>query len=279
VKASWLVAGLIGVAVGWGGHALWAHDPVRPVPPATAPAAPAPTVATPGSIPVRPITAPRADPAPASCPEELARTRAELEKHLTAPEKFERGAPNPDGERRIAAELDRVLKDKTASHALECRGQVCKLDVLEHRDHRGDWMDPLQSDDQLLRLASGRSFGNTKPVKDPVSGEPMIHSEAYLQLVDPDEVSGLDLLRSAYKAFRAGGDVAACGRRFPSVTGDLDLAVTVENGPGFTVETGGTLAMTDAGNCLESALRAALARVALPEHVSPGVLHAQLKLP
>jgi len=284
-KASWLVAGVVGAGIGWLGHALAVRTMASSAPASSSQASP-PSSAAPSSARVPPASAspsldssaPRAAAAPpAPCAEELARARAELQKYLPPNEQFARGAADPDAERRIAVDLGRVLKDVT--HTLECRGRVCKVEIVEHRDARGDWMGAMQSDDVLRKLSRGFMFGATVPTKDPVSGEALVHSEAYITVADPAETNSLDFIGAAVKSFKAGGDVAACARRFPSAHGDLEVAVWLVEEQGFRVDSGGTLAMTDPGNCIESALEGALARVRLPERYQTAVVHTAFKLP
>jgi hypothetical protein len=281
-KASWLIAGAVGAAIGWGARSWRAarSTPVADAPPAGASSPPGSTgaLAPSRAAPPSPSPSPHvATAAPATCAEELAKTRAELAKFLPPNERFARGSADPGAERRIGSDLDRVLKEVT--HTVECRDRVCKIEIVEPRDRRSNWMGDLQEDKKLGASVRGMMFAATTPTKDPVSGEPLERSDVYVAVADPEETHAADLLLPAVDAFKASGDVAACGRRFPGASGDLDAAVWLKEGSGFDVDSGGTLAMTEAGSCIESALRAALARIRLPDRYSTAVVHTRFKLP
>jgi hypothetical protein len=78
---------------------------------------------------------------------------------------------------------------------------------------------------------------------------------------------------------RCGPAGSVKARQFTSVSGDLDVAIWITEGEGFRIDSGGTLAMTPAGGCVETALLSALRRVRLPERYSSAVVHTVYKLP
>ena len=110
-------------------------------------------------------------PPPKTCDErvkvlqsELATTQARLEPLLPASERFDRAMPNPDGERRIAADIERLLDG--ADHSLECRGLTCRVQVVQKSGEKKDFWGPLQSDEALSKKVEGQAFHAPRPAKD-----------------------------------------------------------------------------------------------------------------
>jgi hypothetical protein len=207
--------------------------------------------------------------------QELAATQARLEPLLPASERFERAAPNPAGERRIAADLDRVLG--ALDHVLECRGDTCRVQVVQRRGDKTDFWESLQSDEALAKKVHGQSFQAPRPAKDPVLGEPLRVFDAYLDLEATDVTSGLEVLEPL-RALRNAWEVGACGRRFPDMHGDLDVQFDLQPEKGIDIIEGGSLAGTPAGICLDVVVRNAVSRIKLPPRYSPALVNLALTL-
>lgn len=83
-----------------------------------------------------------------SCETETERLTAQLEAfeaellgRLSLAELFERGAPDPALEARLAPRLDPLLAEE--KHRLTCRGSICKVEVRDRAGSGGRWRGAL----------------------------------------------------------------------------------------------------------------------------------------
>jgi RNA polymerase sigma factor (sigma-70 family) len=98
-------------------------DPIggRPLPPSRLPAFAAAAAPTNERCP---------EPVP-SLQQELAQRQGELESRLAPFQLFEKGTPNPEAERNFSAVIDdAVRRGGRCAHTVECRGRVCKVQLL-----------------------------------------------------------------------------------------------------------------------------------------------------
>jgi hypothetical protein len=144
---------------------------------------------------------PRTDYSPASAPEcrkkvealqgEIERAATELRRVMPADRLFRLGAPNEPARARMAPVLARLMGSDAGpppEHTVECRDYVCKVSVLDTEGGPSPdrWMLPLQSPEMRLYTHHGVQFTGGGFVKDPVSGEGLRRSEAFIKLANPD---------------------------------------------------------------------------------------------
>jgi hypothetical protein len=173
-------------------------------------------------------------------------------------------------------EIDRVLTE--VPHSVECRAGVCKIEIVQKDGEKIDH-DALNADEKVHQLTAGRMMKAAQLRRDPITGESQHVWDEYLTVADPAAVRGMDVVGPVMKAFRESGVVSDCGRRYPGANGTVDANVAVAPETGLSIETAGTIINTEAGRCIDSALRAALSRISLPKSFEPASLHARYKLP
>jgi len=198
-----------------------------------------------------------------------ARSRIErYEKKLPPSTRFEI-ADAGDGaqELRVRPEIDRVLGE--CAHTLECRGAICKVEIVEKSDGIWDWTKALQSDPSLQRLLGGAEYHGRTPAQDPVTGEELWRSDVYLVINDPDVTFGLDVVTLVWEDLERSGFVRACAERNAAAKGVLQLAIVLDQETHeITVVAGGTLPNTAVGTCLVAAVERAYAATTVPVHVT-----------
>lgn len=202
---------------------------------------------------------------------ELERLRAA---HLPRPQRFAELPPNPELGAALTAELGRHLPPElAASLERECRGDACRIGLPPRVDSR-PW---------LARLRESTWLGET------LHEVPGPGHAVWFERHAAGSVSSSDLLQQALQDFEASGAIAACqdrhGRNSGTLEAVLSLAPAPPQGaasaedPGIVVETGGRLAGTALGSCIDQELRRAVAARTLPPRHQRADLLAQYPLP
>lgn len=246
-----------------------------PSPPSVAAPRPAPP-----SAPVRSRAPVASATLPAACPDQLAAVEArladaerEVEARLRLDERFDRSAPSAAADARVRPLIERALADAPDSVAwdLECRGEVCRLEVVQPDGQRDwDWSTRLQEVPGRHDLFVSSMFSGGAPTQDPVSKAPLFTSTAHFQLRGEGMVSGLEVLGALLAAYHASPEVAACKTQHPA-PGWLSLRLRLDPAePHITIDAGGSLAVEPGGACLLAALEARAAATSIP----PGAMGA-----
>jgi hypothetical protein len=221
----------------------------------------------------------RAETDPAQCPTALADCRADLSSldectsSLPLHKRFPIGQRNADGEARIAAVLPKVFADPAPATDLECRDDVCRVDIVwtEGQDQE-EYIQRFQDPELWGDLVGGRSFHSGRPGVDPISGEAVFSESIYLELRTAGTVNGMKILEELVGAFMASDARAVCAARHGD-RGRLELRIDIgEDGDGgITIAAGGDLAGKPGGKCLVDRLEAMAAETPVPARVSGAV--------
>ena len=269
-RLAWLLGGLlvasllVNLELWHRRHETGGASTSQPRPAATRAAHPSGSAASVAGVPrpVRPAPGAGTSLRDQSCPDQLrglgqrlADAEQQLDRYLPPDKRFEKGAPSPALESKMQRALVQILDGAPDgwSHNLECRADVCRLDMIARDGSEDfDWMHKLQS--QRPDGVVGMMFGASRPGQDPVTKEPLTSESAYLR-VRSGAASGQAILSDVIARLDGGGAAARCGAAHPDATGywsiRLDLSPEARH---ITVSEGGTLAATPAGSCLRAAL-------------------------
>src|SRR5262249_36455475 len=136
-------------------------------------------------LPPEPLSLRPAAPAQ-SCEERLTAAERELAELKSAVatrdastlslQQFQNGESNPALEKHLEPDLARALKtdENKREYTLECRGRICRLELLTSENDR-DWQMALQQD--LRKHIAGVMFAGRTPTTDPVTKEALFKSE------------------------------------------------------------------------------------------------------
>ena len=209
----------------------------------------------------------------------LAKADAELDRHLSPREAFDRSAPDPVREAPVHDALAKLLADapKGWSWQLECRGATCKLDVVEHDGGDPyDWMAKMR-DGALHDQVDGMGFMAAVPSQDPTTKEPLVTHTAFMQLVGVTTVSGTEILERIVARFHADLGRGVC----PSdESGFLSLQLGLDaSARHVDVAAGGTLAVEPVGTCMLHDLDAAIAAEPIPDNARSAMVYDSVELP
>ena len=262
-------------------------------PPAAAPAAPRPAgevhPTRPAGVAPSPAAGTVAADLSASCPtqlaamtDRLAAAERKLEDRLNLDEKFERGgAGATDQEDALRAGLDKLFAEAPDgySHQVECRGSVCKIEVVQpERGPEFEWNMRIQQE-LLHDVTEGYMMTSGTPSHDLVSKDALMSRLIYAEMNDADTVNGLDTLEAVLAALAASGAAASCAASDPtegflSLRLDLDPTDRV-----VTYAAGGTVASAAVGRCLLAALEDAIAATPVPPNARSAALYHTIETP
>jgi len=200
-------------------------------------------------------------------------------KYLPPRDAFERSALDPSREGPIRDALAKLFADapKGWSWQVECRGSVCKLDVVgPDGGDPYDWEKKVQQG-PLRDEVVGMGFSAGVPSQDPVSKDPLVSYDAFMTLAPAGTVSGNEILQQILARFRADLDKGAC----PSnETGSLTVQLRLDPlARQVNVAAGGTLAVTPVGTCMLRDLDAAIAADPVPDNARSAMVHYNVDLP
>lgn len=267
---------------------VWAftREPDQGVSPtASSPAKPAaqptstPSVGSP--VPRKPVAAsPTAATAPCSaavdaCREVRSRYRAMEREHAT-PDSFDTLPPNPTLEKNVRPALERLFSGSAADHDLECRGPLCRLEVVMGAEYEAAGEDPndltlpLQGTGALDGYICGFGSGGGRPTTDPVAREGVTARTLFLRACEEPPLQSAAWLQRLQAEAKRAGIVRQCQARFPN---DAAMWVSLQLGAPDSEE---RLQLNGLGNqsqelvaCMLEGLRAIAARVDLPEPSAP----------
>lgn len=193
-------------------------------------------------------------------------------------ERFERGQPNEAARARLSPAVKRFLEQAGANFDIECRGDVCSIDVIT-RAGQEDLTERLQRDPEIRKLASGLRFESPTPTNDPVSKQPMWREKVMVAIKQgEDAADGKALLDQAYQRFLDSGALARCYSESAD-RGVLEIRMDIEDDGSILVSAGGDLGAKPAGRCLVSALERAAAEISKPSNVRGAVVFRAAELP
>lgn len=222
-----------------------------------------------------------------TCPDQLrdlgqrlADAEQQLDRYLPPDKRFEKGAPSPALESKMQRALAQILDGAPEgwNHNLECRADVCRLDMVE-RDGSDefDWMARIQR--QRPDGVGAMAFEASRPGQDPVTKEPLTSQAAYLR-VQSGAQSGQAILADVIARLHGGGAVARCEVAHPEAEGywsiRLDLSPETRR---ITLLEGGTLAATPVGSCLRAALDQIIDATNVPDAFTGAVTFDTVSLP
>ena len=240
------------------------------------------------------VSAPITQPAPTAqqlgtCSESLAACGAQITalhelyaQYLPPHKQFARGSRNEEGEAAVSAILDAIFTGESPAYDLECRADVCRVEIVSRQsDDRADLMRHLQDTDLWGDLVRGRSFRAGKPSVDPVSGEALFSQTVHLRLTDVEAVDGMNVLSDLLDAFYNSGSRAQCFAEHPDEgTLSVRLDVGTEEAAGrIRVYAGGDLAAKPGGRCLIATLETLAGQTPLPPQVSGAVRFVTIEAP
>ncbi len=208
-------------------------------------------------------TAPPKEAAPSTTPgtcsryqAEVARLQTEVDKYLPWEQRFERGSPSEVTHKKVAPELKRIIEPTGASFNVECRGEICKIDIVRKKGQ--DFTEALQHDQKLRGMVLGYQFTAPEPTSDPVSGEALWRESVTVKMPAPSDQpqppNGMPLLEGVIDRFEKSGSVKRCASDSPNDKGDLDLRLDVEPSGRIGVLAGGELHLKQSGRCFLAAL-------------------------
>ncbi len=197
--------------------------------------------------------------APGTCSKyqaEVARLQTEVDKYLPWEQRFERGSPSEVTQKKVAPELKRIIEPTGASFNVECRGEICKIDIVRKKGQ--DFTEALQHDQKLRGIVLGYQFTAPEPTSDPVSGEALWRESVTVKMPSPSDQpqppNGMLLLEGVIDRFEKSGAVKRCASDSPNDNGDLDLRLDVEPSGRIGVLAGGELHLKQSGRCFLAAL-------------------------
>lgn len=217
----------------------------------------------------------------ASCLETRASLEGELDKTLPPMRRFElsEGRPgDPALEGRFGRELSRVLAD--VDHSLECRGDVCRIEIVTGENDEPTWMEKVQHDREIRALASRMTFVAPRPTTDPVSGKGLLAHQFFVGLKERDAVSGMEILEGLIAELERSGAIERCAREHPDDAGTLTYRLRIDGDrTRIGIDLGGDLYATAAGRCIGEAQAQIAAAETLPDNVSRAMKYHHIRLP
>jgi hypothetical protein len=190
-------------------------------------------------------------------------------RHLPARQRFTEAPPNAELTAALAAALAGRAPAKGEPGA-ECRGRLCRL-AIPASAQDAPWVKDLRESEWLgenLHLVEADAGG-------------MLFEQHR-----PGSLRSSDLLQQALQDFESSGAVEQCQARFRG-EGTLDAELSLEpwedapeaeNG-GVVVQSGGRLAGTELGRCIDAEFRRALAALTLPPRYDRAALSARFPRP
>jgi hypothetical protein len=165
---------------------------------------------------------------------------AEVEEHMGPEEKYGKQERSTESEARVRPYLDLVFKDIPGAepkYRVECHGRVCKIDARQENA----WIGPLQT------TYPGRTMFGTMSFSD----------KTFVELLT--EGAGL-ASRIHYEAWEA---IHACAIA-NAEPGDVTYQLTMDAVRRVNVQMSGSLANQRAGECVATALQAAILKTPVP---------------
>jgi hypothetical protein len=167
----------------------------------------------------------------------IGRLNAKVERSRPLDEQFARAGRDRAAEAEVAPLFDELLGADTQrlQHTLECRGRICRLEVLTRDGDADDesWMHRLQTDDRFRRRFNAMSFTTGAPKTDPVTRQMLWNHTALMQFVESGRGFGMDWLQHLVKQFEA-ERLSDCQRRFPG-PGIVSVRIAIDDERGLTI--------------------------------------------
>lgn len=243
----------------------------------------------PGAAPASPAAGTTAAELSASCPtqlaamtDRLAAAERTLEDRLHLDEKFERGGTgsSEEYEAKLRAGIDKVFADAPDgyTHQIECRGTICRLEVIEPEKGEFDWNLRVQQE-VLHGVAQGYMVTSGTPSHDLVSKDALMAKLVYAEMNRDGTINGTDILSSVIDQLETSGAVATCAASDPT-EGFLSLRLDLDpDDRAITVAAGGTVASATVGRCLLAALDRAIAATTIPANARSAVVYHTIETP
>jgi len=218
------------------------------------------------------------------CADDLEVVAEELREFLPMPVHFERSTPNPKAEQRLRPDLDSMFDADKPEIVFECRGEVCKIEMLwEERDDEGDWHRTMQTG-ALRGKICGQGFHSGTPATDQLARKAVRLNTVYWKMCPPG-VPGRPFAKQVWQSFLDSEGKARCIEKFPDDEATLDVRIDVATKDAgssrIRLHIGGDLAVTDVGRCLSEVLEGQARAVSdqMPANVQPIVSYLHLRLP
>jgi hypothetical protein len=289
-----LVAGaVLGALITLVVHALLASGCKGPPPdrvPAGAPDRPTSEVhpTRPGAPPPSPAVGTVAAELSASCPtqlaamsDRLAAAERKLEARLDFIEKYDRGgAAALEHEAKLREEAAKFFAEAPDgySHDIDCRGGICRIEVIEPERGEFDWNMRFQQE-VLHDLTEGYMLTGGTPSHDLVSKDALMSKLIYAEMNGDGTVAGGAILDAVIAHLAASGAIATCAAEDPT-EGFLSLRLDLDPGDrAITYAAGGTVASAPVGRCLLAALDRAITATAVPANARSAALYHTIETP
>jgi hypothetical protein len=207
---------------------------------------------------------------------QIASGTRELDRHLPYPERFAKGRRATDHEAMLSNELARVWAGapRELTWELACHGDVCTIDLDDASDHGFDWMAKLQAD-----ITPGLTHGMMFTAFDPDTNKALGHERVYVDLAQPGDFPGDELLERIVRRFEVNDAEEDCAAK-DKTPGVLTIDLTVDPvARTIDVAPSGSLAGTRAASCLLDALAALIARDPVPLNSTAATRHVTIPMP
>ncbi len=207
----------------------------------------------------------------AQCQSQLVEARTKLNKFLPPEIQFEQSSESPELTESLEPQILRVFDADQPAHDLECRGQVCRLELAWNQGaDRGTWQETIQRS-TLRNEVCGLGFNSGRPTTDAITGAPLVNEEVWLTMCDEETLAGQPVAIAFLQDFIESGDIEACKDKHPE-RGTWSIRVGIQNGT-IEISDGGDLAATETGKCLSAAMRGMAEKTELPDNTRGAFLY------
>jgi hypothetical protein len=213
---------------------------------------------------------------------ELRSTEASLFDHLPANVRFDKNpripAP-PDVKRHIARILGGPGFEKL-THRLECRGDLCWLELVKPRQADvGDYWDQLHLDEELGKWVDKYEFELDPPNGAPARDATMRVDNTYLTLAKKNRERETALLEACFDQLYRSGSVAECAAG-ADASGVVDIMLILDGSlKTIRIHESGSLAADPVADCIVSRLRSIVASTEVPSDAVSAWWRGTIRLP